>query len=556
MAVTLPRYATALLPDDPSQLGPYLLLGRLGGWETRPVFLARAATEPWVALHTLAVTDVARPERCDAFLSNARSARGLDSPRITRVLDVGVDGDRPYLAADFADGPTLREEVAAWGPLSGPELRRLAVAFAEAVAALAGAGVVHGRLAPSDIVLSDTGPRLVDLGLSSGLGDEPPPALAATSAADVFAWGAIVAYAATGRTITPSAPDWRGEPVWPVSPPGPSHRATRALGEVVAAALAPDPADCPSPGELLTRLAGIDQPAARPRGRRPGWPRIVGASAKAPVTGPDDPRPYPAAAAAADVPPPRYPPTVPLEVPEVPRQSAAPGDGPRHPPGAIVPTRIPRSRVATGTFLSLALVVVALLSVVAARAVLVPTRAGITGLSARATGLLAPTPAVSTAAASTPTIVPTTPEAMLATAPARVAVVDLRVNGVAVASTQRIVVHGPRAAQSLRGRITGAVPAGHRLFVVSTPGPPTGRANFVQGELTPAADGSLALTVQIAGDGTYYGGLPDRLTILLADANASQLLRRYEAPPSKRKAIVTLPAVTPLAFVDIVKVPA
>jgi hypothetical protein len=242
------------------------------------------------------------------------------------------------------------------------------------------------------------------------------------------------------------------------------------------------------------------------------------------------------------------------EVPEVPRPSAV--DGPRHAPGAIVPTRIPRRRVATGTFLSLALVVVALLSVVAARAVLVPTRAGITGLSARATGLLAPTPAVSTAATSTPAIVPTTPAAMLATEPARVAVVDLRVNGAAVASTQRIVVRGPRAAQSLRGRITGAVPAGHRLFVVSTPGPPTGRANFVQGELTPAADGSWALTVQIAGDGTYYGGLPDRLTILLADASASQLLRRYEAPPSKRKAIVTLPAVTPLAFVDIVKVPA
>src|SRR4030095_9436462 len=132
--------------------------------------------------------------------------------------DANTSAPIPYLVTEFIDGPTLSRELASRGLLSRSELHQLAVNLASAILAFHPAGIVHRDITPSNIILSRTGPRIIDLGISRAMddvigltasGQQPGnPQLMApeqwtggrpTIASDVFAWGGVIAYAGTGR---------------------------------------------------------------------------------------------------------------------------------------------------------------------------------------------------------------------------------------------------------------------------------------------------------------------------------------------------------------------
>ncbi|MFD6950286.1 MULTISPECIES: serine/threonine-protein kinase [unclassified Nocardiopsis] len=112
---------------------------------------------------------------------------------------------------------TLGEHLRKHGPLDGDLLRGLAVGVAEALAQIHEEGIAHRDLKPSNIVLSPEGPRVLDFGVAraidqtaitrTGMLSGSPGWISpehyrgepVSTADDVFAWGALVAYAATGR---------------------------------------------------------------------------------------------------------------------------------------------------------------------------------------------------------------------------------------------------------------------------------------------------------------------------------------------------------------------
>ncbi|MER7545345.1 DUF4389 domain-containing protein [Spirillospora sp. NPDC127506] len=269
--------AGPLEQDEPRVLGPYRLLGRLGRGGMGTVYLGAEPDGRRVAVKVVNRDLAGEPAFLERFRREVTAARRVHRFCTAPVLDAELDQDPPYIVTEYIDGPSLEKAVAERGPLPGSDLEGIAVGVATALAAIHGAGIVHRDLKPANVLLSSTGPRVIDFGIARAL-DAPDgptrtgqfvgtPAYIAPEvlrgervepASDVFAWGCVVAYAGTGR------PPFRGRTVAETF-----HRIGReapdlagldpGLREIVSAALSKEPAARPTARQLLTRLVGQEK---------------------------------------------------------------------------------------------------------------------------------------------------------------------------------------------------------------------------------------------------------------------------------------------------------
>ncbi|GAA3146360.1 hypothetical protein GCM10010466_41730 [Planomonospora alba] len=275
---------TGLAPGDPERLGGYWLAGRLGAGGQGVVYEAYDETGARVAVKALHTDVAAAPGLRARLAGEVAAARRVASSCTARLIAADPAAPEPYIVSEYVGGPSLREAVAAGGTLAGDRLVRLAVAVATALAALHEAGVVHRDLKPDDVLLGPDGPRVIDFGVTrtkrtsaafpaQAVGSPPymaPEALTAGRvgpAADVFAWGAVVLFAATGRS--PFEAGSVGEVLHRVLTCEP---ATDVLPEplrtLAAAALDKDPGARPSSRDLLLGLLG--RAGGAPPGERIG----------------------------------------------------------------------------------------------------------------------------------------------------------------------------------------------------------------------------------------------------------------------------------------------
>ncbi|MEW1836921.1 WD40 repeat domain-containing serine/threonine-protein kinase [Nonomuraea angiospora] len=254
-----------MIADDPQRIGAYWLAGRLGAGGQGVVYDAYDGDGRRVAVKVLHAADRDRMRR------ESTAARRVASFCTARVLDVELDGDKPYIVSEYVPGPSLR---AAGRVFAGDDLHRLATAIATALTAVHEAGVIHRDLKPDNVLLSPDGPRVIDFGIArtldmsltrTGQVAGTPTYMApevftgqrAGAPADVFAWGGIVLFAATGKD--PFGADHPGGIMHRVlsHQPDVSVLPTR-LASLVGAALEKDPAARPAARDLLLALVSGD----------------------------------------------------------------------------------------------------------------------------------------------------------------------------------------------------------------------------------------------------------------------------------------------------------
>ncbi|WP_405959136.1 MDR family MFS transporter [Streptomyces sp. NBC_00868] len=273
-----------LTVDDPTHVGPYRLIARLGAGGMGLVYLGRSEVGRTVAVKVVQPEYAAQPEFRRRFAREVAAARRVGGSWTADVLDADTDTEVevPWVATQYIAGPDLTSVVARdFGPLPEHSVRILANRLALALQAVHEAGLIHRDLKPSNVLVTVDGPRVIDFGIARAMdsltGDslhtrtgmligspgfmspEQVRGLALTPSSDVFCLGATLVYAATGRLLFGATDTGLNAHLFRIAEEEPDLTdVPEPLLDLVRACLEKDPANRPTPAQIAARTGGDD----------------------------------------------------------------------------------------------------------------------------------------------------------------------------------------------------------------------------------------------------------------------------------------------------------
>ncbi|MEU7858774.1 protein kinase [Nonomuraea sp. NPDC049141] len=270
-----------LTMDECEAIGPYRIVGRMGAGGMGVVYAGIADDGAQVAVKVIHPGLAADPQFRDRFVREVDLLSRVRGRCTVSVLASDTSAMPPWLATEFVPGPTLSTYVRDNAPLGPDELLSFGVDIAEALTDIHRAGIVHRDLKPGNVILSASGAKVLDFGIARALDEsgltgtgaligtpgwispEQYRGDQADAAADVFAWGALMAYASTGRPpFGTGAPDVLAYRVMSVDPD--LSGVPARIRDLVRSALAKDRAARPSTSELLARVTALRAGATIP----------------------------------------------------------------------------------------------------------------------------------------------------------------------------------------------------------------------------------------------------------------------------------------------------
>jgi eukaryotic-like serine/threonine-protein kinase len=262
--------------------GRYRLLNRIGQGGMSVVWRAHDQVLGRIVAVKLLAGDAASAAGLEMIRAEARTAAQLSHPHICQVYDYGESetesGDHAaYIVMELLSGSTLMERLWA-GPMPVPEALRICAQVASALAAAHDCGLVHRDVKPANIMMTPTGPKVVDFGISAPAGAPDLPAADGVmqgtpaylaperllagevyAASDVYALGLVLYRMVSGKVPWPVETVTQMLAAHQYQEPAPLP-AVDGLPEPVAdlcqRCLAKDPGDRPTAQEVAEQLAG------------------------------------------------------------------------------------------------------------------------------------------------------------------------------------------------------------------------------------------------------------------------------------------------------------
>src|SRR5215510_4245160 len=149
------------------QIGHYEIQSLLGTGGMGEVYLANDLNlDRLIAIKILPSQFTADAGQVRRFEREARAASALNNPNIITIHEIGQDEDFHFIATEFIEGQTLREQLSN-GCLPVTEVIGVTTQIATALSAAHAAGITHRDIKPENVMVRPDGlVKVLDFGLA------------------------------------------------------------------------------------------------------------------------------------------------------------------------------------------------------------------------------------------------------------------------------------------------------------------------------------------------------------------------------------------------------